>query len=234
MTAGTLTFADGSVSNFGALANDGSATLITLNTPVVTDSVLMTVTEVSGDTASIGLAEFQAFGTPCIGCAFNSTSTITTTTTSSGFIVGNGAYSDLALQATAHASSEVPGQEATKVNNGIIGGYTDDNSAGWVNEWASKGELVGAWINLTFPAYYMVDSLIFYDRPNDGDWVTGGHVDFDDGTSVSVPTLRDDGSATIVNLTRAVNISSFVFTVSSVGPYSNSIGLSEISASYSR
>jgi hypothetical protein len=200
---------------------------------VITNSIKLTVTAVSASSGNVGLAEFQAYGAVCSGCAFNST-TSASTLTSTGFVSGNGAYSDLALQATATASSYSTGQGPEKVNNGEIGGYTDDDPSNYLNEWASNGELVGAWINLTWPAYYMVDSLIFYDRPNDGDWVTGGHVDFDDGSSVSIPALHDDGSATIVNLTKAVNISSLLFTVTSVGPWSNSIGLSELSVSYSQ
>lgn len=231
--AGTLTFADGSSVTFGALANDGSATLISLLSPVITDSIKLTVTDAAASSANVGLSEFQVYGSICSGCAFNST-TAASTLTSTGFVAGNGAFSDLALQATATASSYSTGQGPEKVNNGLIGGYTDDDPSNYMNEWASNGELVGAWLNLTWPAYYMVDSLIFYDRPNDGDWVTGGHVDFDDGSSVSIPTLNDDGSATIVNLTTPVNISSLLFTVTSVGPWSNSIGLSELSVSYSQ
>ncbi|ORY61153.1 hypothetical protein BCR35DRAFT_196404 [Leucosporidium creatinivorum] len=230
---GKLTFADGSSVTFGALANDGSATLVSLLSPVITNSIQLTVTAASASSANVGLSEFQVYGAICSGCAFNST-TAASTLTSAGLVSGNGAFSDLALQATATASSYSTGQGPEKVNNGLIGGYTDDDPSNYMNEWASNGELVGAWINLTWPAYYMVDSLIFYDRPNDGDWVTGGHVDFDDGSSVNVPALNDDGSATIVNLTTPVNISSLLFTVTSVGPWSNSIGLSELSVSYSQ
>jgi LmbE family N-acetylglucosaminyl deacetylase len=63
ITAGTLTFSDGTVLTFGSLPNDGATGLtVTLSAPVTTTSVLMTVTSVSGATLNVGLSEIQAFG----------------------------------------------------------------------------------------------------------------------------------------------------------------------------
>lgn len=135
----------------------------------------------------------------------------------------------MARLATATASSAATGQSADRAIDGLALGYPKNSSA----EWATKSQTTGAWLTLTWPAYYMVDSLIFYDRPNSNDWITGGKVDFSDGSSVKVPSLNNDGSATIVNLTKAVNISSLKFTVTSAGSSSGSVGLAEIVAAYS-
>lgn len=225
---GNLKFSDGSTITFGHLANDGSATIVALANAVVTDTITMTVTAASPTSGSVGLAEFQAYGTACPGCAFTSATTADTIT-NRGIVSGTTAGADLALAAVATASSFSPAQPPDRAIDGVINGYPGNYSA----EWASDGERVGAWLNLTWPAYYMMDSLTFHDRPNDGDWITGGHVDFDDGTSITVPQLNDDGSAQTVTFP-AVNASSLRFTVTSVGEWTGNVGLAELIASYSQ
>ena len=63
VTAGTLTFSDGSSLATGTLANDGSATPLTFSARTVT-SVTLTVTAVSATTQNVGLAEMQVYGMP--------------------------------------------------------------------------------------------------------------------------------------------------------------------------
>ncbi|KAM0787970.1 hypothetical protein ACM66B_006172 [Microbotryomycetes sp. NB124-2] len=232
ITGGTLTFADGSTTSFGALANEGSATLVQLDQAVVTDSVTLSVTSVGDSSSSVGLAEIRAYGNLCKGCAFTSAST-STTVSPAGIVSGNGAYSDLALQATATASSWSPIQPPDRAIDGVINGYKANGKGNYSAEWASNGETVGAWLNLTWPAYYMIDSVVLYDRPNDNDWITGAHIDFDDGSSVDVPALKNVQGGTVLNFT-AVNASSLQMTVTSAGPDSSSVGLAEFIASYSQ
>jgi hypothetical protein len=81
-------------------------------------------------------------------------------------------------------------------------------------------------------AHYHV--ILPQDRPNPSDWIKGGRIDFDDGSSLPITQLNNDGTATIFNLTAPVNISSLLFTVTSTGPSSGNIGLSEIVVSYSQ
>ncbi|GAA5850725.1 hypothetical protein JCM8547_009070 [Rhodosporidiobolus lusitaniae] len=237
MTGGTLTFADNSTVSFGALANDGSATLISLGGSggtVVTDSIFLYVTSVSGATGQVGLAEFQVFGTPCPGCAFSSDLTAATTTqTSSGTTTGADASTDLALAATATASSAFDAQGPEKAIDGYVDGYKEDGSGIATEEWASYGEGSGAYLNLTWPAYYMVDSLVLYDRPNQADQVTSGRIDFSDGSSLPITSLDNSGGATVFNLSEPVNISSLLFTVTGVSDSTSSVGLAEIEAFYS-
>jgi hypothetical protein len=123
MTSGTLTFTgddnDATIS-FGALANDGSATLIDLQGSVVTNSIFLYVGSVSSSTGQVGLAEFQVYGTPCTGCAMTSNLTGSTTKTSSGTSSATDASTDLALNATATASSGATDQGANKAIDGFV------------------------------------------------------------------------------------------------------------------
>jgi hypothetical protein len=61
VTAGTLTFSDGSSVSVGTLANNGAATTVTFTARTVT-SLTFTITRVSSSTQNIGLAEIQVFG----------------------------------------------------------------------------------------------------------------------------------------------------------------------------
>ena len=70
-----------------------------------------------------------------------------------------------------------------KAIDGIVAGYPTDSS----KEWASNGETVGAWLLLTWPRSYSIDSLVFFDRPNTADWITGGTVTWSDGTTLTIP-----------------------------------------------
>ncbi|SGY68275.1 BQ5605_C004g02873 [Microbotryum silenes-dioicae] len=221
---GTIMFADSKSVSFGALANDGSATLVTLSQTVITTSLVVKFTSVSAATGSVGLAEIQVFGDLCSGCqdtggAIESATSISAT-----------AFSDLALLAQATASSEANGQPADRVNDGVISGYP----ANWTAEWSTTGQGAGAWLNLTWPQSIWLDSLVFYDRPNLGDWITGGTLTFDDRSTVTIPSLNNDGSATVVNLTNAVTTTSLLFTVTSAGPSSGSVGLAELAVFYSQ
>jgi hypothetical protein len=60
VTAGTITFSDGSTLTVGALPNDGSPLTVTFPAKTVT-SLKFTVTAVSSTTQNVGLAEIQAF-----------------------------------------------------------------------------------------------------------------------------------------------------------------------------
>ncbi|GAA5902982.1 hypothetical protein JCM6882_009662 [Rhodosporidiobolus microsporus] len=237
MTGATLTFADNSTVAVGALANDGSATLVSLggsSGSVVTDSIFLYVTSVSSATGQVGLAEFQVYGTVCKGCKVSSSlNSTTTTTTSDGTVSAHDSTQDLALAGTATASSSFSSQGPEKAIDGYIDGYKEDGSGVYSEEWASYGETAGAWLNISWPAYYLIDSLVLYDRPNKNDWITGGVVKFSDGNSLTVTSLDNAGGATVFNLSTPVNASSLLFTVTSAGPNSGSVGLAELEAYYS-
>ena len=73
-----------------------------------------------------------------------------------------------------------------KAIDGIVAGYPTDSS----KEWATNGETVGAWIQLTWARSYSIDSLVFFDRPNSADWIQGGTVTWSDGTTLQIPRDR--------------------------------------------
>ncbi|GAA6029989.1 hypothetical protein JCM8097_009203 [Rhodosporidiobolus ruineniae] len=234
MTGSTLTFADNSTVSVGALANDGSATLVNLGGTVVTDSIFLYVTSVSSATGQVGLAEFQVYGEACPGCTIgNNFVNATTTTTSAGTVAGSASSEDLALLATASSSSSAPSQGPEKAIDGVVSGYLESGKGNSSAEWASFGQGSGAWLALQWPQSYMIDSLVFHDRPNSADQITGGTVYWADGSTLAIPSLNNDGSATVVNLSTPVNTSSLFYWVTSVSSSTSSAGLAELEAYYS-
>lgn len=72
------------------------------------------------------------------------------------------------------------------------------------------------------------NQIVLYDRPNLVDQITGGIITFSDGTSILVPALNNDGSATVLNLAQTKTVSQLLFTITSVKRGTSMIGLSEI------
>jgi hypothetical protein len=135
------------------------------------------------------------------------------------------ADSNIAPLATVTASSEnVSGdQTAIKTVDGVAEGYPSNRTA----EWRTKGEKTGAWLNLVWSGAYTIDRVVLYDRPNLKDQITSAILSFSDGSSVSVGTLNNDGSAvTIVFSARTVT--SLLLTVTGVSGTTTNIGLAEI------
>jgi LmbE family N-acetylglucosaminyl deacetylase len=99
ITAGKLTFSDGSSVSFGSLPNAGLPGLTVSFPAHATTSLQMTVTGVSSTTANVGLAEIQAFGVPAGGEAPPTNSAPVFTTPSSGSGVVGKALS-IAFEAT--------------------------------------------------------------------------------------------------------------------------------------
>jgi hypothetical protein len=166
---GVLSFDDGSTTAVDVLNNDGTATLFTMPAPIVSKSILFTVNAVASTTSSAGLAEFQVYGMACPSCTIGNTSVTTVGT-------------DLAMLGTATASSYAMADQApSKAIDGVATGYPGD----YTKEWSSNGETVGAWLTVTWPRTYSIDSVILYDRPNLNDWITGGQLSFSDGSAIT-------------------------------------------------
>ncbi|KAL8279275.1 hypothetical protein RQP46_008312 [Phenoliferia psychrophenolica] len=162
----TLTFSDYSSMTIGPLYNDGSATVIPLASPILTSFILLTVTSVSSSTGNTGLAEFQAYGT----LAANVPASQTIASIYAAIVLGAtdiepNYQTDVALFATATASSQEEADSGPeKAIDGRINGYPS-------KEWASKGEGVGAWLQLMWPQSVTLQSLVLFDRLNTNDWV---------------------------------------------------------------
>ena len=132
---------------------------------------------------------------------------------------------DLASHATASASSQNTStdQTAAKAIDGVIDGYPGD----YTKEWATVGGGSGSWLELTWPSPQTINDVVLYDRPNTSDQVTGGTLTFSDGSTVTVPALAHDGSATTVTFP-AKTTTSVLFTVTSVSSSTQNVGLAEI------
>jgi hypothetical protein len=134
---------------------------------------------------------------------------------------------DLAAAASVTASSEnaADGQTAGKAVDGTVDGYPGD----WTAEWATQGCAAGTWLQLTWPTAVTLDRIVLHDRPNANDQITGGTLTFADGSTVAVPALANDGSATTVSFA-ARSTSSVRLTITGVSATTGNVGLAEIEA----
>jgi LmbE family N-acetylglucosaminyl deacetylase len=206
ITGGTLTFSDGTTTTVPALADDGSATVVDVGSRSVT-SLRLTVTSTSASTLNVGLAEVEVYGPVA-------TTTPTTPSTPSGSLLSRGA--------SVTVSSQASGQPGSAAVDGVVDGYPGN----WQAEWATAGEGAGAWLELTAPVAVTVTGVVLHDRPNGDDRITGGTLTFSDGSTVTVPALADDGSATVVTFP-ARTVTSVRFTVTSVSASTLNAGLAE-------
>ena len=125
------------------------------------------------------------------------------------------AAADLALSATAAASSQNTGtgQTAAKAIDGVIDGYPGDHT----REWATNGGGAGSWLKLAWSSAQTFTTIVLYDRPNLSDQITAGNIKFSDGSSVTVPSLNNDGSATTVSFA-AKTVTSLKLNITAVAP----------------
>jgi LmbE family N-acetylglucosaminyl deacetylase len=129
---------------------------------------------------------------------------------------------NLALSATATASTQAGGQEASKIRDGFTDGYPTDFS----HEWASVGQGAGAWAQLTWGSAQTLSSATLFDRPNGDDNVLAGTLTFSDGSSVAVGALTNSGAGVTVSFA-ARSVTWVRFTVNSVGANTYNVGLAE-------
>ncbi|MBM9466735.1 DUF7402 domain-containing protein [Nakamurella leprariae] len=233
--AGTLRFSDGSTVAVGQLPNDGSP--LTVSFPAEsTTSIRFTITQVSGTTRNVGLAEMQVLTagtstppptttnppttTPTTNPPTTTTPTTPTTTTPPASDAVN-----VAGQATVTASSQntADGQTAAKAVDGVKDGYPGDAS----REWVTTGGRANSWFNLAWASAVRVDRVVLYDRPNADDRILAGTLRFSDGSTVAVGQLPNDGSALTVSFP-AKSTTSIRFTVTQVASTTKNVGLAEI------
>lgn len=134
---------------------------------------------------------------------------------------------DLALQAVATASSFSPGQPPSAANDRNINGYKADGTGNSSAEWASNGELAGAWLLLTWPLPVSIKTVIMYDRPNWSDFCKAGTLTFGDGHVVQFGELDNGGGRLIVNFPSR-STKTLLWTCTQVSAWTVSVGLSEI------
>ena len=130
-------------------------------------------------------------------------------------------WANLALKATATASSGLPGAAANRVNDGSVSG-APRNAEG---EWVSSGQLAGAWVRLTWPAARTVTRIVLHDRPNTTDNVEQGTLTFSDGSTIPVGALPTNGVGFAVEFA-AKTVTWVQFTVG--GASGSNVGLAEL------
>lgn len=132
-------------------------------------------------------------------------------------------FSNIALIADVTASSETSkyGQTADKAIDGVVEGYPRHGG----NEWASNGELNGAWIKLNWSKSHVINKVVLADRPNDVDHIISGTLTFSDGSTVKVGELPNDGTPLSININKN-NITWVKFTVDTAKGHN--VGLAEI------
>jgi len=152
LKAGTLTASDGSSISFINPVNDGSAFVVQLPVTVTTTSLLLTVTQVSSTTASVGLSEIQGASSSsskpllhffCTSLTRSTntvyggaTSTASSTSSAPASTATGSSSGDLALSATASASSwaAATNQTPDKAIDGVVNGYKEDGSGDYTKE----------------------------------------------------------------------------------------------------
>ena len=124
---------------------------------------------------------------------------------------------------TASSQNSADTQTAQKAIDGVVDGWPGDYS----REWTTVGQGEGAWLELHWPTPVTVTRVHLFDRPNNNDRVTSGTLRFSDGSQVAVHALANDGSLTDISLAPRT-VSWMRFTVDSVSPATENIGLAEI------
>jgi hypothetical protein len=132
---------------------------------------------------------------------------------------------NVARQAAIKANSVYPNFPAEGANDGQAGGWPGDTR----QEWATLGWGPGAFITLTWDKPQTVSRVLLVDRPNPGDQITGGTLQFSDGSKVAFETpLPDEGTKALEITFAPRTITSLTFTVDKVRQAPCNIGLSEI------
>jgi hypothetical protein len=134
---------------------------------------------------------------------------------------------DLALGATATASSSNPSQGAPKAIDGLATGYREDGTGSLAAEWATNREGVGATLTIRWPSPVIVSTVVLYDRPNLVDQITSGVIEFDDESKLGFSALPNNGSAYVIPVNN-VTTSSITMVITGVSPTTNDVGLAEI------
>jgi len=134
------------------------------------------------------------------------------------------AADNVARQARVEVSSAHPDYSGQGAVDAHVDGYPGDIR----KEWASAAEGAGAWIKLSWDRLQTIDRVQLFDRPNALDQITGGRLEFSDGSSIDLARPLPDGAARGLEIAFESKTVSWVrFTVTSVKPDSPNIGLAE-------
>ena len=127
--------------------------------------------------------------------------------------------------ATASSQNLSTGQDASKAIDGVVGGYPGD----YTREWATQGGRAGSWLRLTWATPVALSHVVLYDRPNAGDQITSAHLNFSDGSSMTVGSLPNAGAALTVAFPDKT-VTWVELVVDTVSASTINVGLSEFEA----
>jgi len=123
------------------------------------------------------------------------------------------------------SSQKATAQGPEKARDGYAWGAPMDAS----REWVTAGEKAGSWIEYDFSPTRTINAVTLADRPVLTDQVTGGNLQFSDGSSVPVPALPNNGSGLTINFP-SKTVSSVRLNITSVSPTTTNAGLAEFEA----
>ena len=107
------------------------------------------------------------------------------------------------------------------MNDGVATGYPAD----YTKQWSPLAKN-GSWLKLAWASPQTVNAIILYDRPNLNDQITGGTIQFSDGSTITVGSLNNDGSPTPF-LFPAKTTTSLQLNITAVSGTTQNVGLAE-------
>ncbi|MFJ5955221.1 chitobiase/beta-hexosaminidase C-terminal domain-containing protein [Paenarthrobacter sp. NPDC092416] len=137
--------------------------------------------------------------------------------------VGNAAKS--AGTTVTASSQKASAQSPEKARDGYAWGAPMDAA----REWVTAGEKAGSWIQYNFSPTRTINAVTLNDRPLLTDQITGGNLQFSDGTTVPVPALPNNGSGLTINFP-SKTVSSVRLNIASVSAGTTNAGLAEFEA----
>ncbi|PYH48633.1 uncharacterized protein BP01DRAFT_283164, partial [Aspergillus saccharolyticus JOP 1030-1] len=139
------------------------------------------------------------------------------------FVVPGEELGQQASNITASSENTADGQSAAKAVDGRGGGYPADATM----EWATVGGKEGSWLRLEWDTPQTVSQVYLFDRPNTFDQVTGGVVEFEDGSSAAFEALSNYGEPNLVTFAQK-SVQSLTIRVTSVSSTTGNVGLAEV------
>ncbi|MDI2036749.1 hypothetical protein PJL15_03887 [Paenarthrobacter nitroguajacolicus] len=124
------------------------------------------------------------------------------------------------------SSQKAAAQSPEKARDGYAWGSPMDAT----REWVTNGGKAGSWIQYNFSAANTINAVTLFDRPVTSEQVTGGNLQFSDGSTFPVPALPNNGSGLTVNFP-ARTASSVRFNITSVSGTTTNVGLAEFEVS---
>ena len=116
---------------------------------------------------------------------------------------------------------------STELNASFNCSFAIDGNLSEESEWASNETIPGAWINVSLSQYYWVYLVILRDRENLTINISDSHLEFSDGTNITVGELPANGSNESKNISFAPKYVNSVKFVVDNGT-SRYVGLKEI------